>query len=219
MPVRPGPFYIFEIAQALTRQPGDIAIDRDKARAISDEMFDMYERGEFREEEVVVRYGNPPRIGTIAEAKKDAGDSWDEIHPNFWYAAVALTYPAAKRYVESCGLAGAERLLKQWFTEAATPDPMPPEPQGVSDNASDVEAAAPVTGKRKPGPEPKLRTNLCGKMLDDLRSGRHTPETLRATKMSALSSEYGASPNTAAEARNHALAQFSELQNLNSEKL
>ena len=151
MPVRPGPFYIFELAQALTRQPGDIAIDRDKARAISNEMFDMYERGEFSEAEVVVRFGNPPRIGTIAEAKKDAGDSWgDGIDPNLWYAAVALTYPAAKRYVESCGLAGAERLLKQWFTDAATPDPMPPEPQGVSDNASDVEAAAPATaGKRR----------------------------------------------------------------------
>jgi len=118
---RPGPFYVRDIAQALALRPGRAEIDRDEARRIADSMFGAFERGEFGETEVVVRYGDPPRFGTIRQAMDEAsggGYQWIDIDPNLWFAAVALTYAAAKRYVESGGLAGAARVLREWFPDA-----------------------------------------------------------------------------------------------------
>jgi hypothetical protein len=120
---RIGPFYVHEIARALAREPGRAKFDSDEARLIADHMFLAFEHGEFCEKEVVVSHGSPPRIGTIPQAKDEAsarGYQWIDIDPNLWYAGVALTYAAAKRYIESCGFAGAERVLLDWFADAPT---------------------------------------------------------------------------------------------------
>jgi hypothetical protein len=65
----------------------------------------------------------------------------------------------------------------------------------------------------RPGPRPELSDSITNKMLDDLRSGRETPEGLRGLKLEALSAQYGGSKNTANKARKQALARFSEFQN------
>lgn len=118
MPARSGPLYVFEIAEALARQPGRSKTDPDEARRIAQEMFGQFQRGEFGEKEVIVQYGDPARFLTIAEARANRishGRPWVEVDLNLWYAAVALTYPAAQRFIERCGLLGAKRLLDEWF--------------------------------------------------------------------------------------------------------
>jgi hypothetical protein len=128
VPARLGPFYVFEIAEALARQPGRLKFDRDEAHRIGDHMFGAFERGEFGPDEAVVCFGKPPKMGPIARAKEEAkrtGYEWIDIDPNLWYRAAALTYPAAKRYVESCGLASAPRLLGEWFSDAPRERPTP----------------------------------------------------------------------------------------------
>jgi hypothetical protein len=71
--------------------------------------------------------------------------------------------------------------------------------------------AAPA--KSRPGPKPELSNRIANNMLDDLRSGRETPEGLKILKLEALSAQYGESKNTANKARKQALARFSEFQN------
>jgi hypothetical protein len=118
MPARAGPFYVFEIAQALSRLPGRVEIDQDEAHRIGADMYDWYRRGGFTEHEVVAQYGDPLRWGPITQREEEArqrGEGWEDLHLGLWYVAIALTYHAAKRYVEGCGLAGAKRLLSEWF--------------------------------------------------------------------------------------------------------
>lgn len=116
-PEHPGPFYISEIAQKLARQPGRLGFDLDEAHRIAGDIYDWYARGKFSEQEIVARYGDPPRFGPIARAEeaRQRGKGWQEIDLGLWYAAIALTRTGAKRYVEGCGLAGAARLLSEWF--------------------------------------------------------------------------------------------------------
>lgn len=118
MSEHPGPFYIFEIAQKLARQPGRLEFDRDEAHRIADDIYDWYRRGEFGEQEIVAQYGDPPCFGPLARAEDEAkqrGQEWEDISFGLWYAAIALTWAAAKRYIAGCGLAGAARLLSEWF--------------------------------------------------------------------------------------------------------
>jgi hypothetical protein len=139
--VLPKLFYIFEIAQALAREPDRLEVDWDEAHRISATIYDAYMRGEFAEEEVMVRYGDPPRIGSIAEAKQDAmlrGMEWTDVYPMLWYAAVALTESATKRFVGGCGLAGASRVLLEWFPTS------PGQPLSKVDPKQ----------RRRPGPQP-----------------------------------------------------------------
>ncbi len=114
-------FYIFEIAQKLAREPGRLEFDRDEAYRIGGDMYDWYRRGEFGEREVVAQYGDPPSFGPIGRAEEEArrrGQEWQDLDFGLWYGAIGLTYPAAKRYVEGCGLAGAARVLRDWFSDA-----------------------------------------------------------------------------------------------------
>jgi hypothetical protein len=159
LPARLGPFDVLEIAQALARQPDRLEIDRDEARRIGDDMFGAFERGEFAADEVVVRFGEPSRIMPIARAAEEAkraGYNWDDMHPSLWYRAAALTYPAAKRYVESCGLASAPRLLGEWFPDAISPTqtdaaapPTPASPNRPTAAAVDKEPGARAAKPRK----------------------------------------------------------------------
>lgn len=91
-----------------------------------------------------------------------------------------------------------------------------PEPEGQSANQTrgQSDPGRPAKGMRgKPGPKPALRAGITEKMLTDLRSGRRTPEQLEGDTLAALVAEYGGSQNTAGNARDDALLQFSELQN------
>jgi hypothetical protein len=194
VPARSGPFYVIEIAQALARRPGHLEFDRAEARRIAYDMYDAFERGEFADEEVVARYGDPPRIGPIAQAAEEArrqGWEW-EMHAELWYRAVALTDSAARRYIEGCGLTGAARLLGEWF--------------GDTKKARQLEARAP--SKNPPGPKPILREELFRKMLDDMQAGWRTPEELEGDTLLALSARYGGSQNTSAKARRKAMEAF-----------
>ena len=86
--------------------------------------------------------------------------------------------------------------------------------QPASAEAAILKSGAPSKRRRsKPGPEPKLRTTIANRMLDDLRLERRTPEALRGDTLAALAQQYGGSPNTASTARRDALARFSKFQN------
>jgi hypothetical protein len=123
-------------------------------------MFGAFERAEFAADEVVVRFGEPSRIVPIARAAEEAqraGYNWDDMHPCLWYRAAALTYPAAKRYVESCGLASAPRLLGEWFADATSPirtdaaaPPTPASPNRPTAAAVGKEPGAGAAKSRKP---------------------------------------------------------------------
>ena len=112
-------------------------------------------------------------------------------------AAIFLPRSAVRRYLESCGLEGAPRVVREWFgaTEAT-----------ISETAQ-LKASSPSKARRgKPGPKPKLRTDIADKMLDDLRSGLRTPAALQGDKLLALAKQYGGCANTAKAARGEALA-------------
>jgi hypothetical protein len=100
-------------------------------------------------------------------------------------------------------------VLRLW-PEAGGPPPPAAEPK---------EAVETTRARGKRGPKRKLRDSLGAKMLDDLSSGRRTPEELKGDKLSALATQYGGSPNTANAARQDALSRFSEFQNSRSNKL
>ena len=126
MPTRSGPFYIMKLARALARLPRRAEWDTDEAYRIADDIAESYFCGEFGDDEVVAYAGDPPSLRTLAEIEEVArsrGDNWQLSH---WELAVAcfLTAPATRRYLESCGFAGALRVLRESFgaAEAAIPE-------------------------------------------------------------------------------------------------
>jgi hypothetical protein len=207
VPLHVGPFYVHEIAYALARRPGRIECDYDEARCIGADMFDWYGRGKFGEQEVVAQYGDPLRWGPITQRQEEArqrGEAWEDLHLGLWYAVIALTYPAARRYVEGCGLEGAQRVFEEWFTptNASIPAAAPSETPLLSN-----------VRRGTPGPKPKVRKAIADKMFDDLRSNKRTLGELRGDTLAALAAHYGGSPNTANMARKDALERFSQFQN------
>src|SRR5262249_46092821 len=158
---------------------------------------------EFAEEEVVVQYGEPSRIGSIADAKQDAvlrGMEWTDVDPTLFYAGVALTEPATKRFVRGCGLAGATRVLLERFPDYRT-------------KSAHKNLGAASKPRRKTGPKPELRRSIAERMLAALRSKSLTVEDLKGDTLEALATAYGGSKNTAGQARTDAIAQFSEFRN------
>jgi hypothetical protein len=106
------PIFIGDLARSLARLPGRLEFDREEAVRIATDIAERYLRGEFADEEVVAMAGDPPRfIPYVHTGEYRAGT----INANLWYAAVALTPPAVRRYLERCGLAGAPRVLAEWF--------------------------------------------------------------------------------------------------------
>lgn len=120
MPIRPGPFVSGQIALALARVPGRMERDEDEAYRILDHIIASYKRGEFTDEEVVVRFGDPPQLRTLKSLPEDARGEIESLSRLIWRDAVMLSFGAAKRYVETSSLAGAPRLLVDWFTDDAT---------------------------------------------------------------------------------------------------
>jgi hypothetical protein len=206
MLARLGPFYIFQIGEALARLPGRIEVDPEEARRITDDIGEWYLRGEFRDDEVFACAGDPPSLRSLAEIKEDSrrrGEIWRLTQP-IWRAGYMLTASALRRYLEGCGLSGAARVSSEWFGAIATP---------TVEAAKSNPSAPNEKQRRKPGPKPELRDTIARKMLTDLRSGRFAPEELKAFTLVALEAEYGGSQNTAKVAREDALARFAELQN------
>ena len=123
MHTRPGPFYIFVIGEAIARLPGRAEVDREEGYRITDDIAEWYLRGEFYDDEVVAYAGDPPRWRSLAEIKEDfrrRGENWRLWQPE-WRAGYALTAPAARRYLQECGFAGAPRVRREWFGAAPTP--------------------------------------------------------------------------------------------------
>ena len=210
MPAGGGPFFIFELAQALARLPGRLEFDHEESRRIGQDMFERFERGDFREHEVLVQYRDPSRFIPARDAMADArnqGRPW-EIDPNLWYVGVALTYPAAKRYIECCGLTGAQRLLDEWFTSPTSvrSSDQKPETRGALTAAS----AQPhrVQPRRKTGPDPSRRLATEAAMKEDIAAGTLTIEALEKFKEVAMASKYGVSRDTARKARRSVLSEL-----------
>jgi hypothetical protein len=181
MLTRPGPFYVSEIARAIARLPGRAEVDHEEAYRIADDIAEWYLRGEFRDDEVVAYAGDPPALRSLGEIKEDArrrGENWCLSQPE-WRAACMLTAPAARRYLEGCGLAGAQRVLREWFAEVAVPE------------ATETKTELPSEQRhRKPGPKPTRRNAIADRMFDDLCSKRHTSASLRSYTLSAVTKEY-----------------------------
>src|SRR6516164_2104374 len=120
MRTRPGPFYIQELARAIARLPGRAEVDEQEAYRTTDDIAQWHLRGEFSDDEVVAYAGDPPGLQSLAEIKEEArrrGETWCLSQPE-WRAAYWLTAPAAFRYLKGCGLAGAPRVLREWFARA-----------------------------------------------------------------------------------------------------
>jgi hypothetical protein len=210
MRTRLGPFSIYDLARAIARLPGRAEVDKQEAIRITDDIAEWYLRGEFHDDEVVayVAYvaGEPPALRSLAEIKdvvRRRGEDWCLSQPE-WRTVCLLTAPAALRYLEGCGYDGAPRVRREWFggAEAAIPE------------ATQSEAPLPRKGRRgKPGPKPRLRTEITNRMLDDLQSRRRTPEELEGDKLAALAKQYGGTLNTAKAARQDALKKFAKFQN------
>lgn len=148
MLTRPGPFYIFEIAHAVARLPGRAEVDEPEARRLGDDMAEWWCRGEFRECEAVVNAGDPPRQRPeMMEENRHSCPEWRLSHSE-WYATVMLTAPALQRYLEGCGFAGGQRVLREWgFTPADTPSG--PEPVQLA-----AKAASQGEAPSDPSPQP-----------------------------------------------------------------
>ena len=56
-PVEGGVIYVFKLAHALARSPGQLKVDFDEARRIAKDIAERYLRGEFMHEEVVGKVG------------------------------------------------------------------------------------------------------------------------------------------------------------------
>ena len=176
------PIRIQKLAQELARFPGRLEIDKQEAWRIAVDTAERYIRGEFDQKEVVAMVArDPPRFLPYIETGEYDGKT---LNLNLWWAAIALTRPAALRYLENCGLTGAERVLREMFGAPAAPPQL----------------------RKAPGPRPALREKITQRMLHDLRSGNRSAEELESDKFSALAQQYGGSPNTAALARKKALA-------------
>jgi hypothetical protein len=120
MRTRPGPFYIFEIGEAIARLPGRAEVDREEAIRITDDIAEWYLRDEFDDDEVVACAGDPPKLRSLARIREDLrrrDEDWILAQPE-WRAGYALTAPAALRYLEGCGFAGAPRVRREWFGAA-----------------------------------------------------------------------------------------------------
>lgn len=209
MPAGGGPFYILDLAQALARLPDRLEFDRDESYRIGRDMFEWFQRGKFKAEEVVVRYGDPPRFIAIGDAMADARRHGkpSEIDPNLWYAAVALTYTAAKRYIECCGLAGAQRLLNEWFispTSARNSDQRLEMRGALTAAAAHSDRGQP----RQTGPAPSRRLATEAAMKRDITAGTLTIEALEKLKEVAMASTYAVSRDTARKARRNVLSEL-----------
>ena len=116
MRTRPGSFYIQDLARAIARLPGRAEVDEEEARRIAEDMAEWYLRGEFRDDEVLVLTGHPPRHRPLAEVVEGA---WRDTLPILeWRATVFLTASAVRRYLEGCGYAGAPRVLREWLGDS-----------------------------------------------------------------------------------------------------
>jgi hypothetical protein len=120
MPSQPGPVYIYKLARMLARQQGLATVNADEARWILNGLTEEYSAGAFSDAEVCALYGDPPVLQTLAEIKAAArrrGEEWC-LSPAEFAAAGWLTGPAAVRYLKRCGLAEAERTLRELLVRA-----------------------------------------------------------------------------------------------------
>jgi hypothetical protein len=119
-------FVCGQIARALARAPGRFEVDEEEAYRILDDIIAWWESGKFGPDEVVVVVdgdGDPPQLqrrplSLVLDEAQQRGEPlqlWPRLH---WRDYIMLTYPAAKRYVETCGSTGAPRLLSELFSDA-----------------------------------------------------------------------------------------------------
>ena len=144
MPLCPGPFGCRQLASALSRLPGRFETDENEAYLILDHIIESYMRGVFADDEVVVLFGDPPHHRSVKTLPTDALGELE--NRNLWRAdAIMLTFSAAKRYLEASNLAGAPRVLAEWFTDNASPrsSHSREQPQGPS-NATREEPKPPI---------------------------------------------------------------------------
>jgi hypothetical protein len=117
---RSGPFSVLEIAIALARLPGRLERDLDEEIRIASDLYERYQRGEFAENEVLAKYGDPPRMRPLVGSGEDPQQLASTNMPGLrgitlWHGLVALDEMATRRYVKNCGLAGCERVWSEWF--------------------------------------------------------------------------------------------------------
>lgn len=129
MPLVPGPFGCGQIALGLSRRPGRQEADQEEADRILNQIKAWWHRGQFADDEVVARFGDPPQLRPLAELVRQQAARWD---PSLleWRYCILLTFAAAKRFVEASTVDAAHRLLHEWFTPTArrhdaTAEPVP----------------------------------------------------------------------------------------------
>jgi hypothetical protein len=144
-----GGVYISRLARALARLPDRLEFDRDEAQRVVIDIAERWRDGDIARDDAIVFGGAPQHWRPFADFPEDVDNLW------LWETAVALTEPAARRYVETCGLAGAQRVLREMFGA-----PVPA--QTVAESAAPDLAAA----KARPTP-----AELDQWMKDNVKSG------------------------------------------------
>ncbi len=236
MPPRPGPFECAQLSLALARLPGRFERDEDEAYRILNHIIASYKRGVFADDEVVVLFvepGEPPQLRPVKSLPEDARREIEDGASLWRDGAVMLTSSATKRYLEASTLAGAPRVLVDWFTDDASPRSPgyaaagdgkqllvrdtagTGQPNGQAVGAGRAAGQpegqdTPPTGwpRRTGGRPPEKRLRVEAAMKAQIKTGELTRLALRNLKQVSMEQEYGVNRETANKARKNVLSEF-----------
>jgi hypothetical protein len=174
-------FLCSNIGSELARPPGQFTPDRDQYFRIMGELASWCSSGNFTADEMLVLYGEPPRLESIRDIDQEV---------DIPIYAVMLTPAACKLYVKRNTSENAPRLLRAWFPISETDHPQgaPPPATSPDDEASGNE---PPAGP-KPRPTPEELDEWMRRNIDDL--------IKRSSTIEACVSKTGATHREAAAA-------------------
>jgi hypothetical protein len=171
------PILVRTLAEALARLPGRLEVDKEEAERIGVDLWERRQRGEFSAEEIVAQFVRP-------DDPPDAPRTWrpladldaDICLGEWWYGSVALTRPAARRYVVNCGLAGAPRVFVEWFGSRLPRDGNDPKARRAApyERIGETFEAAAATGghsagepcSASPGPKPPVPSGPADRLAE-----------------------------------------------------
>jgi hypothetical protein len=215
-------FQVGELAQALARLAGRPDVNWRLYDAIARDSYEWIDRGEFGDEQVLALTGEPqpcepylPALAKIVAAEPNspyANLQPDARRPVFErdlagsvrvnVAAIILTRPAVRQYLDGCGLRGAPRVHREWFGKAeAAPASGSPETIGTPPSTANERSA-------RRGPRAKKRLKVEAAMREQISSGKLTVDRLAACKEMSIALEYGVSRDTGRKARSNILSEF-----------
>lgn len=125
----------------------------------------------------------------------------------FWREPSSATLPFGTAPLGREGLNTFVLKTNEWQDWANRASPKSPSTNILSENL--LTPVAPIgIQPNKRGPKPRKHNATKDRMIDDLRTGKTTPETLTADTGENLANQYDVSRNTATKARDKAIIEF-----------